>query len=122
MNERVSKIVIVGGGTAGWMTAAALAQAVDLRRCRIVLIESDDIGTIGVGEATIPTIHWFNQIVGLNEKEFMRETKVAIDNVIGQTDKVMRQVIRDYTGNRVNLDYVDVVEFDYHKCKDKNGH
>ncbi len=52
----------------------------------------------------------------------MRETKVAIDNVIGQTDKVMRQVIRDYTGNRVNLDYVDVVEFDYHKCKDKNGH
>jgi tryptophan halogenase len=77
MNERVSKIVIVGGGTAGWMTAAALAQAVDLRQCRIVLIESDDIGIIGVGEATIPTIHWFNQIVGLNEKEFMRETKAT---------------------------------------------
>src|ERR1700730_736948 len=77
MNERVGKIVIVGGGTAGWMTAAALAQAVDPRQCRIVLIESDDIGIIGVGEATIPTIHWFNQIVGLNEKEFMRETKAT---------------------------------------------
>src|SRR3984893_7383313 len=77
MNERVGKIVIVGGGTAGWMTAAALAQAVDPRQCRIVLIQSDDIGIIGVGEATIPTIHWFNQIVGLNEKEFMRETKAT---------------------------------------------
>jgi tryptophan halogenase len=74
---RVSKIVILGGGTAGWMTAAALAQAIDRRQCQVALIESDDIGIIGVGEATIPTIHWFNQIVGLNEKEFMRETKAT---------------------------------------------
>ncbi|MDP9011944.1 MAG: tryptophan 7-halogenase [Pseudomonadota bacterium] len=59
------------------MTAAALAQALDLRRCSVVLVESDEIGIVGVGEATIPTIHWFNQIVGLNEKEFMRETKAT---------------------------------------------
>src|SRR3984885_15284694 len=78
VNEnRIRKIVIVGGGTAGWMTAAALAQAVDLRQCSVQLVESDDIGIIGVGEATIPTIHWFNQIIGVDEKEFMRETKAT---------------------------------------------
>jgi len=59
------------------MTAAALIKAVDVRRCRIALVESDEIGTIGVGEATIPTIHWFNRIAGIDEKEFMRETRAT---------------------------------------------
>src|ERR1700745_930539 len=78
MNERRLKhIVILGGGTAGWMTAPAPAAANDRRQFHISLIESEAIGTIGVGEATIPTIHWFNQITGLDEGEFLRETKAT---------------------------------------------
>ncbi len=75
-SERISKVVILGGGTAGWMTAAALAKLF-ADRLKIALVESEDIGTIGVGEATIPTIHWFNELIGLNEAEFMLATKAS---------------------------------------------
>ncbi len=75
MDDRsIKRIVILGGGTAGWMTAAALSKALENSGTAITLIESDQIGTIGVGEATIPTIHWFNQIVGLDEQKFMAAT------------------------------------------------
>ena len=76
-DQGIRDIVILGGGTAGWMTAAALSRAMAGSGRRITLIESDDIGTVGVGEATIPTIHWFNQIVGLDERQFMAETKAT---------------------------------------------
>jgi tryptophan halogenase len=76
-NKRIKNIVIVGGGTAGWMTAALLAKTLGTKR-NITLVESDKIGIVGVGEATIPPIVSFNRAIGINEKDFLKATKGTI--------------------------------------------
>jgi tryptophan halogenase len=72
-NEPVKNIVIVGGGTAGWMSAIAMSTLLGGHH-HIRLVESDEIGIIGVGEATIPMIQRFNRVVGIDENDFMKAT------------------------------------------------
>ena len=72
MTSRIGHVVIAGGGTAGWMAAAALGKAFSQSGMGITLVESDEIGRVGVGEATIPAIHYFNATLGIDQAEFLR--------------------------------------------------
>ncbi|MBT0667904.1 tryptophan 7-halogenase [Novosphingobium profundi] len=75
MSAPITRVVIAGGGSAGWMSAAALAQTLRGTGIAIDLVESDEIGTVGVGEATIPPIRLFNQTLGIDEAEFVKATQ-----------------------------------------------
>lgn len=71
----IKKVVVAGGGTAGWMAAAAISKLIgEHLQTPVTLIESDQIGTIGVGEATIPTLQEFHQLLGINEHNFLNYT------------------------------------------------
>ncbi|WP_158970235.1 tryptophan halogenase family protein [Paraglaciecola sp. L3A3] len=72
MQENITKVVIAGGGTAGWMTAVAMSRLI--KNTQVVLIESDEIATVGVGEATIPTLQFFHEILNINEAELLKAT------------------------------------------------
>ena len=74
---KIRSIVILGGGSAGWMTAATLSRMLKPENVKITLVESEQIGTVGVGEATIPDIINFNHLLGINEQEFMKATNAT---------------------------------------------
>jgi tryptophan halogenase len=75
--KRLKSVIIIGGGTAGWMTAAGLSSMLKDTDLSITLIESEEIGIVGVGEATLPHIRFFNQTIGIDEAEFMAATSAT---------------------------------------------
>lgn len=75
-NNLINHVIIVGGGTAGWAAAAALTHNLG-RKIRITLVESDLIGTVGVGEASIPPMRSFHRMAGIDEREFMSATSAT---------------------------------------------
>ena len=75
--KKIKNIVIVGGGTAGWMSACVLARIIKPTGAKMTLIEAPDIPTVGVGEATIPQIALFNEMVGFDEVEFLKATQAT---------------------------------------------
>ena len=77
MSEAIKKIVIVGGGTTGWMAAGSLSKFIEDKDISVTLIESPNIGTIGVGEATIPNIVAFNKNIGIDEVELIKATQAT---------------------------------------------
>src|ERR1700678_2692848 len=76
-SQQIKRIAIVGGGTAGWMAASILARALPGTHTDITVIESPDIGTVGVGEATIPPIIDLLRFLGINEADFVRRTEAT---------------------------------------------
>ncbi|MCC6070386.1 tryptophan halogenase family protein [Massilia sp. GCM10020059] len=92
-DNKVRRVVIAGGGTAGWMVAAGLSKTLG-KLLDIRLVESDEIGTVGVGEATIPTLMNFHHLLDINEQEFMAATQATFK--LGISFENWRDVKQDY--------------------------
>ena len=80
MNQPRKKVIVIGGGTAGWMAASAVAKLLP-HAASVELIESAEIGVVGVGEATLPHLRAFLQTLGFDEAEFMAATASDISRI-----------------------------------------
>ncbi|UZK69790.1 tryptophan 7-halogenase [Sphingomonas sp. S1-29] len=118
------RIVIVGGGSAGWMTAAALSSLLDPKEVTITLVESDAIGTVGVGEATIPDILAFNRMLGVNEAEFMAATQATFKLGIEFVDWGRRgdSYIHPFGQHGVDMQGIDFHQYWLRSRADGDGH
>ncbi len=92
-NNKVKKVVIAGGGTAGWMAATALTKLLG-ENLDITLVESDEIASVGVGEATIPTLFYYHQLLKINEAEFLKAVQGTFK--LGISFENWRDVNEDY--------------------------
>ncbi|HME40816.1 MAG TPA: tryptophan 7-halogenase, partial [Steroidobacteraceae bacterium] len=121
-NNRVRNIAIVGGGTAGWMAAAILSRRLAGRESAIRVVESPEIGIIGVGEATIPPIRLFNKALGIDEDEFLRRTQGTIKLGIEfrNWSRVGREYFHPFGAHGVSLEQISVHQ-DWLKLRQSGG-
>ena len=118
--RKLNNIVIVGGGSAGWMTAAALSSLLSPESISITLIESDKIGTVGVGEATIPDMINFNAMLGINEAEFLRATNGTFKLGIEFTDWGQKGESYFHPFGNIGVD-MQGIDFHQYWLHSKNG-
>jgi tryptophan 7-halogenase len=116
-DRRIKRIAIVGGGTAGWIAASALARKLG-RTCSITLVESPSIPTVGVGEATIPAILDFLESLKIDRNDFMRETQSTIKLAVGFVDwhRIGHRYWHPFGPFGVFIDRVPFYHF-WHKAK-----
>ena len=112
----LKQITIVGGGSAGWMTAAALSRMLPTGDVKITLVESEQIGTIGVGEATIPDMINFNKLLGISESEFIKATNGTFKLGIEFNDwgKLGDSYFHPFGGHGVDMNGVDFHQYWLH--------